>query len=103
MQHDSYIAKIISLTADHFGIVLEDQDELSRNERFLSAVMEKDPEWHHFLSDTLNTWTMYTFIKKDKELKIKMPDVWESEVRRLRDEYETAREKMEGFLGKQDI
>jgi hypothetical protein len=56
-------------------------------EQLLFKVRELEPHTYQLLLQIRNQWMAYSFVKKDKELKIKMPDIWTEQSEQLKEEY----------------
>ena len=103
MEKRAAIESLLHKSARHFGIDIEEEHILTVRDDVLDLLKENDPEWHRIMADTLQAWSLYDYIKKDRELKIKMPDIWETEVARLRQNYYTSHDQLTNIMRKHGV
>ena len=66
--------------------------------RFLEIIKEKDQLAADLIKNFADANQSYEFIKKDKELRMKMKDVWEIELRRTQEEIKDAKMALEEYF-----
>ena len=78
--------------ADHLEIIDIPMDE-SRSD-ILKRIQRVDEECFSVLAAFNNAWLAYEYVRGDKELKIKVEDVWRMEVDRHREAFEETKSVM---------
>ncbi len=83
MEKRATIEFLLRKSVHYFNIDFKEKQVLDVPDHLLVQLKEKDPEWHRLMANIIQAWSLFDYIKKDRELKIKMSDVWETEVTRL--------------------
>ena len=74
--------------AEKIGIPdLEDDDS---REDILKRIQQHDEECFSTLAALNNAWLAFDYVRGDKELKVKVEDVWKLEVSRHREDFDDA-------------
>lgn len=69
----------------------------------LKRIQQLDDEGFSVLASFNNAWLAFDHVRSDKELKIKVEDVWKLEVERHRQAFEESKENMLKLAGERDI
>lgn len=69
----------------------------------LKRIQQKDAEGFSILASFNNAWLAFDHVRSDKELKIKVEDVWKLEVDRHRQAFEESKEEMIKLAGERKI
>ena len=82
---DEVMDSLLRLTAMHVAQT-EDIDDASRN-KLLMLIRESDYDVYQRISKFMEAFTVYSFLKSDKDLRLKGLDVWKAEKERHKTEY----------------
>jgi len=101
MEEKQFLARLLNGIARHFDF----NDEISFENRnvFLYELKGKNEQLFNDLNQLINTYMVYDFVKSDKEMKIKMPDMWEKEKEECKSQWESTKEGILGLLDKYGI
>ena len=92
------LEELLGQMARYFKLEFRPEKAWTDVDQLLINIEKRDTECHQRLSLTIEAWSLYDYIKKDRELKIKMSDVWEAEVIRLRHQYYQAYDRLVGVM-----
>lgn len=76
---------------------------LEPREKILKRLQQADDECFSILASFNNAWLAYDFIRSDKELRIKVEDVWRMEVDRHKETFEATKQEMFDLAKKKKI
>ncbi|MEA3476744.1 MAG: hypothetical protein U9R60_01070 [Bacteroidota bacterium] len=82
---DEVMDSLLRLTAMYVA-QKEDIDDASRN-RLLMLIRKSDHDVYQRISKFMEAFTVYSFLKSDKDLRLKGVDVWRAEKERHKTEY----------------
>jgi hypothetical protein len=99
MDYDIYLEKALMQAAIFLALDPESVSLRQRKE-LLDALKRADNGYWQRLNDVINSYTIYAFVKQDKELKIKMEEAWNHELKRLREQVEEHRVELEDYTDK---
>lgn len=88
----------IKKAAGYLNIENADSFEYLKRKVLLELISEKDKELALLLKDYLSNSEMYSFIKTDKELRIKAPDLFESSISSQKEKFFKSEELVEEFF-----
>lgn len=72
-------------------------------EDILKRIQQTNEECFSVLAAFNNAWLAYDYVRGDKELKIKVEDVWKMEVERHRESFDKSREHMIELAQKMEV
>ncbi len=95
------IADLNRLFAEHLGIT---DIALGENRQdILKMIQQSDDECFSILASFNNAWLAWDYVRSDKELKIKVEDVWKMEVERHKAAYEETKTTLIDFAAEKNI
>ena len=86
------IADLNRVFAEHLNI--EDIPIHESREEILKRIQRADDECFSILASFNNAWLAWDYIRGDKELKIKVEDVWKMEMDRHKEIFELAKKEV---------
>ncbi len=95
------IADVNRAFAEHLGI--DDIPAGESRENILKRIQQTDEECFSVLASFNNAWLALDYIRSDKELKVKVEDVWKMEIDRHRESFDHTRKNMIDLAGKYKI
>ncbi|MCP4551266.1 MAG: hypothetical protein GY834_04325 [Bacteroidetes bacterium] len=86
--------KLIHLITNHFKIADSDQINKLRVEELINLIRLKNNEAGIFLSEFFNSEKYLNLLKKDKEMRIKYPEIWQMQIDQLESSIKLTRENL---------